>query len=56
MGENTPGIPVLGTLPAVDGVIEADRLNIAVYDHVPELRRAAEQIAEKIELIIEEQS
>jgi CO dehydrogenase maturation factor len=56
LGENTPGIPVLGTLPAVDGVIEADRLNIAVYDHVPELRRAAEQIAEKIELIIEEQS
>jgi CO dehydrogenase maturation factor len=48
---NTPGIPVLGILPAVDGVLEADRLNIAVYDHVPELKQAAEKIAAKIEEI-----
>jgi len=53
---NTPGIPVLGTLPAVDGVLEADRLGIAVYDHVPELRQAAEGIADKIEKIIKEQA
>ena len=52
---NTPGIPVLGILPAVDGVLEADRLNIAVYDHVPELRQAAEKIAAKIEEITKEQ-
>ena len=51
---NSPGIPVLGTLPAVDGVLEADRLGIAVYDHVPELKRAAEIIADKIETIIKE--
>jgi CO dehydrogenase maturation factor len=52
---NSPGIPVLGTLPAVQGVLEADRLGIAVYDHVPELKQSAEQIAEKIEEIIKEQ-
>ncbi|MFN2146657.1 MAG: P-loop NTPase [Anaerolineales bacterium] len=53
---NTPGIPVLGILPAVDGVLEADRLNIAVYDHVPELKQAAEKIAAKIEEITKEQA
>ncbi|MBN2045483.1 MAG: AAA family ATPase [Anaerolineales bacterium] len=52
---NTPGIPVLGSLPNVQGVLEADRLGIAVYDHVPELKYAAEKIAAKIEDIIEEQ-
>jgi CO dehydrogenase maturation factor len=54
--ENSPGLPLLGTLPAVQGVLEADRLGIAVYDHVPELRTAAEAIAKKIEDIIEERS
>jgi CO dehydrogenase maturation factor len=53
---NSPGIPVLGTLPAVQGVLEADRLGIAVYDHVPELRESAIKIAEKIEEIIKEQA
>jgi CO dehydrogenase maturation factor len=52
--KNSPGIPVLGTLPAVQGVLEADRLGIAVYDHVPELKAAAEKIADKIEEIIRE--
>lgn len=41
----TPGVPVMGILPADMGVQEADRLGIAVYDHVPSLRAAAEQIA-----------
>jgi CO dehydrogenase maturation factor len=53
---NTPGIPLLGTLPAAEGVLEADRLGIAVYDHVPILRESAEKIAGKIENIIEEAS
>ncbi|MBZ0309323.1 MAG: carbon monoxide dehydrogenase, partial [Anaerolineae bacterium] len=44
----TPGIPVLGYLPATLAVQEADRLGIAVYDHVPELRQAAENIAEAL--------
>jgi CO dehydrogenase maturation factor len=43
--DETPGIPVLGTLLADLGVQEADRLGIAVYDHVPALREAAEQMA-----------
>jgi CO dehydrogenase maturation factor len=44
----TPGIPVLGTLTADLAVQEADRLGIAVYDHVPALRAAAEQMAETL--------
>src|SRR5512139_3320167 len=36
--DETPGIPVLGVLTADLGVQEADRLGIAVYDHVPALR------------------
>jgi CO dehydrogenase maturation factor len=44
----TPGIPVLGTLTADLGVQEADRLGIAVYDHVPALRAAAEQMAQTL--------
>jgi CO dehydrogenase maturation factor len=40
----TPGLPVLGYLPADLAVQEADRLGIPVYDHVPSLRDAAAQI------------
>jgi CO dehydrogenase maturation factor len=40
----SPGLPVLGLLPADLGVQEADRLGIPVYDHVPSLRAAAERI------------
>ncbi|MCB8967836.1 MAG: AAA family ATPase [Ardenticatenaceae bacterium] len=43
--ENSPGLPLLGFLPADMAVQEADRLGIAVYDHVPALRHAAEQMA-----------
>ncbi len=42
---NSPGIPVLGFLPANLGVQEADRLGIPVYDHVPELKQATEVMA-----------
>lgn len=51
---NSLGLPLLGTLPSVPGVIEADRLGIAVYDHVPELRQAAIEIANQIEEISQE--
>ncbi len=44
----TPGIPVLGSLPASLAVQEADRLGIAVYDHVPALREAAAHIADEL--------
>jgi CO dehydrogenase maturation factor len=49
----TPGIPLLGILPADMGVQEADRLGIPVYDHVPVLREAAEQIAKDLGTKIE---
>jgi len=45
----TPGLPVLGILPADLAVQEADRLGIAVYDYVPALRQAAEKIAQALE-------
>lgn len=51
----TPGLPVLGLLPADLGVQEADRLGIAVYDHVPSLRQAAEAMAEALEKQVTEQ-
>ena len=41
----TPGLPVLGTLPIDLGVQEADRLGIPVYDYVPALREAASAMA-----------
>jgi len=40
----TPGIPVLGFLPADMAVQEADRLGIPVYDHAPALKASAESI------------
>jgi CO dehydrogenase maturation factor len=42
---NSPGIPLLGILPMDLGVLDADRLGEAVYDHVPALYQAAEKIA-----------
>ena len=48
----TQGIPVLGLLPSDTAVQEADRLGLAVYDHVPALRQVAEQIAAELERAI----
>lgn len=45
----TPGIPVLGFLPADLGVQEADRLGVPVYDHVPALHTAALAMARRLE-------
>ena len=53
--QETPGVPLLGTLPADLGVQEADRLGSAVYDHVPSLRLAAEGMAEKLSAEIRSQ-
>lgn len=49
----TPGIPLLGTLQANLGVQEADRLGIAVYDHLPQLKSAAVEMANKLSEMIE---
>lgn len=43
--ENSPGLPLLGTLPMDLGVLDADRLGEPVYDHVPSLKTAAQEIA-----------
>ena len=50
--KETPGLPVLGLLPADLGVQEADRLGIAVYDYVPSMRLAAEKMAKILEVSV----
>jgi CO dehydrogenase maturation factor len=45
----TPGLPVIGFLPADLKVQEADRLGIPVYDHVPELKTTAQSIVDQLE-------
>jgi CO dehydrogenase maturation factor len=44
----SPGLPVLGFLPADLKVQEADRLGIPVYDHVPALKSAAEKMVAEL--------
>lgn len=44
----TPGIPLLGYLPADMMVQEADRKGEAVYDYVPSLRKTAEDMANRL--------
>lgn len=44
----SPGLPLLGTLPMDLGVLDADRLGIPVYDHVPSLKNSTKAIAEKL--------
>jgi CO dehydrogenase maturation factor len=48
ISNEAPGYPVLGCLPADLGVQEADRLGLAVYDHVPALRESAELIIKRM--------
>ena len=52
--QETPGVPILGILTADLAVQEADRKGIAVYDHVPALRKAAESMAKKLVAEIDE--
>jgi len=46
----SPGIPILGFLPADLKVQEADRLGIPVYDHVPELKEEAKKMSDKLQI------
>lgn len=48
LAAESPGLPVLGVLSADLAVQEADRRGIAVYDYVPALRQAAEQMAARL--------
>jgi hypothetical protein len=36
---------VLGIIPGDPAVQQADRLGLSVYDHVPQIKKAAEKIA-----------
>lgn len=53
LAAETPGLPLLGTLPADLAVQEADRRGIAVYDFVPALRQSAERMATTLSTEIE---
>jgi CO dehydrogenase maturation factor len=53
LAAESPGLPVLGTLTADLAVQDADRKGIAVYDHVPVLREAAESMAKVLAAEIE---
>ena len=44
-----PDLPLLGVLPMDPAVLEADRLGLAVYDHVPALRQSALQMAGQLD-------
>src|SRR5512143_1988348 len=48
----SPGLPLIGCLPADLKVQEADRLGIPVYDYVDSLRLAATQINQKLNELI----
>ncbi len=52
--QETPGMPIVGYMPADLAVQEADRLGIPVYDHVPLLRYAAERISNSLDQLIKE--
>jgi CO dehydrogenase maturation factor len=54
LSAESPGIPLLGTLPYAPAVQDADRQGRAVYDTVPELRQAAEAIAQALSAASEE--
>lgn len=49
----SPGLPILGILPVDMGVQEADRLGIPVYDHVPALRLAGQEMGIKLLTLVE---
>ncbi len=48
----TPGLPVLGFLPADPAVQDADRLGLPVYDHAPALRAAAQSLADQLTSLV----
>jgi CO dehydrogenase maturation factor len=50
--KETPGIPILGFLPADLSVQEADRLGIPVFDHVPVLKGSIKLMVDKIESMV----
>jgi CO dehydrogenase maturation factor len=51
--KESPGLPVLGGMVLDNRVQEADRLGIPVYKHVPELKKSADDMANKILQIID---
>jgi CO dehydrogenase maturation factor len=55
LNSESPGLPVLGFLPADLSVQEADRLGIAVYDHVDALHQEAWRMAKELLILVQNQ-
>jgi CO dehydrogenase maturation factor len=53
--QETPDLPVLGMLPADLSVQDADRIGTAVYDYVPVLREAAQEISHNLDRSLEKE-
>jgi CO dehydrogenase maturation factor len=54
LAAETPGLPLLGMLPADLRVQEADRLGTPVYDYAPDLKIAAKKISDQLSVIGEQ--
>jgi CO dehydrogenase maturation factor len=53
--QETPDLPLLGMLPADLSVQDADRMGTAVYDYVPALREAAQEIRFNLDQSLEKE-
>ncbi len=53
--QNSPGLPVLGALPASPAAVEADLQGIPVYDAVPEMAAAARAMVDQLERVFQQE-
>ncbi len=53
INKETPGLSVLGGMELNERVQEADRLGVPVYEYVPGLKKSAEEMANKLQEMIE---
>jgi CO dehydrogenase maturation factor len=52
---NSPGLPVLGTLPATPAAVEADLSGVPAFDAAPQLREAARAIVDELDRLLEKE-
>jgi len=52
INRETPGLPVLGGVLLDVRVQEADRLGLPVYEYIPELKQSANEMADKLDQMI----
>jgi CO dehydrogenase maturation factor len=52
---NSPGLPILGTLPVTPAAIEADLSGVPAYDVAPQLKAAAHEIVAELDRLLEKE-